>query len=241
MAKVKINTTQNVRLEYEPASVGDRIIATIIDALIIYGFVVSLIIFAFQFGRHLQEEVFVFLFFLALFPIIFYHLLSEIFLNGQSVGKRVRKIKILKLDGTEPSLSAYFIRWLLRPVDLFFYGLVAIITISVNGRGQRLGDIAAGTTVVKLKPKVTLNDLLAYAETTPSSYQPTYWQVTALSKKDIEIIQNVLDRLGKQKDSPMLDQLAEKVKQHLRIQTPDKSYVFLTTILKDYMYFTSQE
>ena len=64
------------------------------------------------------------------------------------------------LDGSPPTLGAYLLRWLLILVDTeILTPLVAIITIAANGKGQRIGDIAAGTTVVKTTKRVTLSQV----------------------------------------------------------------------------------
>ena len=59
----------------------------------------------------------------------------------------------MRLDGTRPGLGDYVLRWLLRPIEViaFTSGVrQPCITILLNGKGQRLGDLAAGTTVVSL-------------------------------------------------------------------------------------------
>jgi uncharacterized RDD family membrane protein YckC len=64
------------------------------------------------------------------------------------------KIKVVKIDGSQPGIGSYFLRWLIKPVDVFFtYGSVGIITMLINGKGQRLGDLAANTNCYKIKTR----------------------------------------------------------------------------------------
>src|SRR3546814_456767 len=120
---------------------------------------------------------------------VFYHLVCEIFLNGQSIGKRSMGIRVLKKDGTQPSLGDYLMRWIFRPIDCTIgWGSVALICILINGKGQRLGDIAAGTTVVRTRHRTHLADI-QIRESTPN-YTVTYPEVISLSDQDIGTIRD---------------------------------------------------
>ena len=147
---VQINTSQNVRLSYEPASIGDRILANLIDYLI---YLAWAILTGFLF-RKLSSGGSLSVFFyilMIILPIMFYPLLTEYFLNGQTIGKRVLNIKVVRLDGGKPTLGAYLLRWVLNIVDFgLFSQLVGVLTIAINGKGQRIGDIAADTTVIRM-------------------------------------------------------------------------------------------
>src|SRR5690606_22996770 len=142
----KFITNQNIEIKLEPAGLGDRIIAFLIDLLIIffYGMLAAIIVSNFVF----YSSVILFV------PILFYFLLFEIFTNGQSPGKKVREIKVVKLNGGSPTIFNYLLRWVLWPIDFFIYGSVAIFCIIVTKNGQRLGDFAAGTTVIKQRASV---------------------------------------------------------------------------------------
>ena len=82
-------------------------------------------------------------------PAIFYHFLMELFNHGQSVGKMVMRIRVVKKDGTTPGIGDFFMRWLLQLVDLGFSGVGALV-ILISKNSQRLGDLAAGTMVIQL-------------------------------------------------------------------------------------------
>jgi len=99
-------------------------------------------------------------------PPFLYQLLCEIFLNGQSVGKKLLRLKVIAADGGQPSISQYLIRWLFLTIDIpsawiifaisvqaipwwwiifIFSGLICVI---VTPYSQRIGDLVAGTILI---------------------------------------------------------------------------------------------
>jgi uncharacterized RDD family membrane protein YckC len=240
MQNVRIQTTQNVFIEYEAASVGDRIVAGLVDWMILgaYWFIVYEIIE----NIHLRSDVDRILFMLALIPHTFYHVMCEIFLGGQSIGKKIRKIKVARLDGKHPTVGNYILRWILRPVDMFpgFYGM-GIVAISSNGMGQRLGDMAAGTTVLNLQRRINWEDMLPPAS--EEEYAPVFLQVTSLTDRDISLIEEVKDiaETNPTRNAEyLLQHTAHKVKQLLKTETEMLPAEFLDTVLKDYTYLTGK-
>jgi uncharacterized RDD family membrane protein YckC len=236
MQTIRIQTAQNVFIEYLPASVGDRILATIIDGVIMW----SYIIIALGTLSIMQVEgPWLYITLLGI-PYLFYDLVSEIVLDGQTIGKKAMNIKVVKLDGTQPSISSYLLRWLIRWVDMLFSGAVAILAISVNGKGQRLGDMAAGTSVISLKRRVGLNETML--PTIQENYQPVYPQVTSLTDRDVAIIKEALyvHTQSEQPDPRLIETLASKVKTVLQVESSMPPMAFLHTILRDHAYLTSQ-
>jgi uncharacterized RDD family membrane protein YckC len=234
MEAIRIQTAQNVFIEYQPASVGDRILATLIDGVVAWCFVILLSVLISSLRVHVGTTISILLF----TPYIFYHLLSEIFMDGQSIGKRAMNIKVVKLDGSQPTLGSYLLRWLLRPVDVFFFGAVAMITISASQKGQRLGDIAAGTSVVSTRQRHRLRDtVLPEAEET---YTPLYPEAIRLTDRDISIIRESLQAYhkGEEQDSWLIQSLAEKVQNLLGVRTRQTYVEFLRTVLKDHTHLS---
>src|SRR5581483_5801018 len=117
MAVISITTTQNIELEYDLASLGERIVATIIDLVIIFAYFIVIAMIE-NFGDMFSSTSAAIVNLLLFLPVTFYSLLSETFLNGQSVGKRVMGIKVISLNGNQASFAQYLIRWLFRLVDL---------------------------------------------------------------------------------------------------------------------------
>jgi len=246
MQTIEIQTAQNVNIEYPVASVGDRVVAAIIDQLIMIGYLIAFIfvyiwILNITEGTSLEFPVAYFIIFFL--PLFFYHLLCETFLNGQSFGKKLMKMRVVKTDGSQAGIGSYFLRWILAPIDLYFtYGAVGLITMLVNGKGQRLGDLAANTTVVKLKAEVKLDDTILL--TTPANYEVMFPQVSALSDKDIAIVKAVLDMNYKNPDIILYEQMLQKAKTAIEMKTGINSSLrpiaFLDTVLKDYNYLLSE-
>jgi uncharacterized RDD family membrane protein YckC len=233
MEGIKILTTQNVDLEYTPASVGDRMGAAVIDDLIRLAWILTFIKITDQPGT-VNMMVFVML------PLSLYPLLCEIYFNGQSIGKRALKIKVLMLDGSAPTLSAYLLRWLFRLLDTTVaYGIVALITAGINGKGQRLGDIVAGTAVVKITPPLALRHIL------PDEPEPNYSiqfpEVSLLNDKNISIIRTILRKSTEESNAKLIKYTALRVKRILNVESTANDLVFLQIIVKDYTQFAYQE
>ncbi|MFC0185485.1 RDD family protein [Pseudarcicella hirudinis] len=89
MSELKIQTSQNVTLEFTAASVGDRILAHIIDYLIFFAWFLIFLLTLGVLGKDLFNTTIgpVSITLFMILPILFYDLLCEIFMNGQSVGK----------------------------------------------------------------------------------------------------------------------------------------------------------
>jgi uncharacterized RDD family membrane protein YckC len=234
MDNISIQTTQNVDIEYEVASVGDRILATLLDYLFFMAYIFLLLIVGRLTGGRIFESIAVVV--IMMLPILLYDLVLETIFQGKSLGKMIMKIKVVKIDGTQPTFSSYLIRWLFRIIDTrIFSGLIALLTVVLNGKGQRLGDIAAGTTVIKLKQKVTINDTIL--NRTKPDYTIVFEEVARLSDNDIAIIKDVM-RLSLQTDNfEAIEKLAKKTKLAMGITTNLPNNQFLATVVQDYSHY----
>ncbi len=237
MRTIQVQTPQNVTVEYEVASVGDRIIATILDYLVLFVWVVVWVGLFSVLKLHKDTFAFAIAFIVGV-PWLFYHILSEIFFSGQSIGKRARDLKVIRLDGTPPSLGDYLLRWLLRLIDLgIFSGAVAVITILVNGRGQRLGDLAAGTTVVRLHPRAQLDETIMLPD---AGYQVVFAQAADLTTEDVTLIRQLFQQGMRRQNYLLINEVANKVKDVTGIQTDLQDEPFLRTLLRDYAHLQNQ-
>ncbi|MCC2547074.1 RDD family protein [Hymenobacter sp. BT175] len=250
MNTIRIQTAQNVSVEYEVASVGDRIIATILDYLVMFGWmVVWVLILGIVLGgngtRKFDSEssnltIGVLGVLIIGVPFVFYHLVCEIFFSGQSLGKRARDIKVVRLDGGQPSVGDYLLRWLLRIVDTGIgSGVVAVITILLNGRGQRLGDLAAGTTVVRLRPMARPEPM--GVSLTPPDYQVVFPEVTKLSDQDVAVLRKLLVEGLQRENYLLLNEAATRVKQLTGIHTDLADEPFLRTVLRDHAHLAATQ
>ncbi|MEP0548360.1 MAG: RDD family protein [Rhodothermales bacterium] len=209
MPAVHIQTAQNVTIAYRAAGVGHRIGAYFLDAFVAgcYLFVALFILglAAPDGGTGWAVNVLIAL------PLIGYHLLSEVFFDGQSFGKRAVGIKVVALDGGQPTLGAYLLRWVLRIVDvLLFTGTVAVVAIVASRHGQRLGDMAAGTTVVKVAEPVALEETL-FVNTDPA-HVIQFPRVDRLTDEDVATLRDVQARFRREGRTAHTMQLLERAK-----------------------------
>ncbi len=240
MKTVQIKTTQHVVIDQELAGLGARIIAFFIDLIIIFAlvFILSLIGgFVFSF----MSEVY---WYLIVSPIIFfYSLISELIMDGQTIGKKAMSLKVVRLNGRAPTPGDYFARWAFRLVDIWFSaGMVAAMLISSTHKGQRLGDIVGKTTVIKARPfeRVRLNDVLKIYSL--DNYDPKYPGVTSFSEEEMLLAKTTIERNQRFKNKShreAVDDLSMKMASQMKLQQIPKDRVnFLRTLIKDYIVLT---
>jgi uncharacterized RDD family membrane protein YckC len=234
MQTIRITTSQNIDIDYEIAGLGERIVSYLIDfAIFLLIGILCLVTGAIALDnfREVTTGMFIIIY-LVLY--VFYDLVCEIFMNGQSIGKRVMKIKVISLDGGQASVGQYMLRWLFRIIDFFplTSGACALITVAVTEKSQRIGDLVAGTTLVRTEPRTRI-DAIAF---TPhkEDYVPVFNEVTQLSDKDIVLIHEVLASYIKSGNTVILHNTAAKLKQVLHIDTKMDDMMFLQTLVRDY-------
>ena len=243
MKTIEIRTTQNVTIEYELASLRERFFAFFIDSLIIGSFYFVLVmILANTMGDILFENpALVSLMLVGMF--IFYQLISEILADGQSWGKKAMGTKVVRLDGKEPNLSDYLLRAVFHLIDsIMSLGVLAALMISSSNKNQRLGDMTANTTVIRIKfnLRFRLEDILKI--NTLEDYEPTYPEVRRLSEKDMLLIKSIISRYRKYRNKShqeVVDELVVNLTQQLDIvDSPRDKIAFLKTLIRDYIVLT---
>lgn len=236
MQAVSVQTTQNIELEYPLAGVGERMLALLIDILIIASFYIITFIALGILGVDVPSWM------VALISIIgyLYRFFAELLYNGQTVGKSVLRIKVVKLDGSSPSVAAYFLRWLLEPLDFFVVGLGVLLVI-LTKRAQRLGDLLAGTTVIKIK-KITATNVRnkLVLKQVDEDYVPTYPEAANITDEEIRIIKDALKAFREDAAKMPISMLEQKLKEKYDIQGEEPSVKFMYTLLKDHAYYVSQ-
>ena len=237
MDNFQIETAQNIGILQNSASIGDRILAFLIDLFIIIMYsIISMLLLAGLEADRFGEMVYYVVIGL---PIFLYYLLFETFWGGKTPGKAALKIRVVKLDGSRPAFSNYLIRWLLRIIDISLgSGSIAVVTILLNGKGQRLGDMAAKTTVITEKRKVSLANTLAVE--IPEDYVPKYPQVTILKDRDVQEIKEIYRNARIKGNHNIIIALAEKLSSLLGVKFEEKPIVFVKQVIEDYNYFTQQ-
>ncbi|MFL5754079.1 MAG: RDD family protein [Bacteroidia bacterium] len=230
---IKINTTQNVVIGYEQAGVGDRMLAALLDYLFIFVYYLFvMLLLGLLANTKLLGSGWAIITIINL-PVLFYDLLCEVFLQGQSFGKKIIKIKVVKLDGTQPDLGAYLLRWAFRIVDgITFLCTVELIAVVLSEKAQRLGDMAAGTTVIRLRQKVKLRDTILYRP--KSDYKIVFPEIAKLSDKDIGVIKEIFDHCSRNNNYYALTKLAAKTKEKMGISSSLPDVQFIKVVLLDY-------
>jgi|MDTD01.1.fsa_nt_gb uncharacterized RDD family membrane protein YckC len=240
MENLNIETTQNVNIEFRKASVAERILALLIDNLI-WGAVFFFVIIVFGTITGAFETkpstLLIIVWIVLLLAYSFYHLVMEYFMEGQSLGKKLMKIKVVALNGEEPRLSSYLLRWLLRLVDIdLTSGGAAVLSIIFTKNGQRLGDLAAGTTVIKIGEKVELKDFIY--QSFDDNYQVVYPEVEKLNDNDITIVKGLIQAINNENVEPSVITGALKAKtlleEKMGIQSTMDLNQFFHTLLKDF-------
>jgi uncharacterized RDD family membrane protein YckC len=235
MSELQINTTQNVKIKFEAAGVGERLLAFIIDTLIKIAYLTVMNIFFGAFDG-MDEWSKIGLNSLISLPVIFYTLVLEALLEGQTLGKKALKIRVVKIDGYQASLSDYLVRWFFRIVDIYIFGL-GFFSIAFSKKAQRFGDMAAGTAVISLKDKVNINHTIL--EDLKADYKPTYPSVIKLSDNDARIIKETFNNARAAKDYTTLIKLRTKIMEVAEIKNQKGTDIeFIDTVLKDYNYYT---
>lgn len=153
--QLSIETPEQIDISFQKAGIGSRFYAALIDTSLL-----ALILFVgYYVNRNFITElgdtlgnwlgaiggILVFALFWG------YYMVFEVTSNGQTLGKRALGLRVIKDGGYPIGFADSAIRNLVRVVDFlpFFYG-AGLLTMLINGNWKRLGDLAAGTLVVKM-------------------------------------------------------------------------------------------
>lgn len=270
MKTLQIKTPQNINITFNIANVNQRLLAFLIDNIlkvsyfylaITYFLNINSIENALTSDSWSTKAFYV----VIMLPITFYSLYTEILMNGQTIGKKVLKIKVTKIDGFKPSKTDFLMRWFLRVVDFNFFSLILVYAASLGfdnqyallillflfgklvgflliiftKNNQRFGDIIANTVVIYLKDVVKFSDTIL--ENLVENYVPTYPNVIKLSDNDARIIKDTFKVASKTNDYKTLIKLRTKILEVTGIISKDNNdKVFIDKVLKDYNFYTQK-
>ncbi len=261
MATVQINTAFNVELDFEIAAFHKRLLAYIIDfgVLLIYLFSIkSLMYDAIKLGK--ESNIGIEIIFVTL-PMFLYSLLAELLMNGQTIGKKIMRIRVISLEGGEPNFGQFILRWITKFFEwpfLFgvivanrymlisymfvtgFLGIAVAIIILVTKKNQRLGDLAAGTVIVDARTMMTIADTI-FINVNTKNYHATFPEVMRLSDNDINTIKTVLTQAQKNNNHDICMRVEYKIKEVLKINSKLSSIDFLEKLLEDYNFLATKE
>lgn len=247
MKSIAITTTQNVTIEYEYGSLRERILAYLLDVLILtVGYYVFLLLMRLVFGRGLFSGVsdFALVWLSPIAAFFLYNILFEIWNGGQTPGKKAMNVKVVRLDGKDPEWGDVVLRSILHLVDsLASAGVIGLLLIKTTSKNQRLGDMAANTTVIRLFASrflFRLEDILNISSL--DTYTPIYPQVRTLTERDMIFIKNALTRYQNFPNNAhynVVVDLSAHVAPLLQLeQSPHNRVEFLKTLLRDYIVLT---
>lgn len=252
--KLEVSTDQNITIEYELAPAYNRLIAGVLDGiLVVIWFMVSNALgnsldptksTLFPANLIVLQVPITIPGFLIFAPVLFfYHFFCEFFFNGQSLGKRIMGIRVMSLHGKRLSIGQCAVRWGMRLIDIVLTAAaLAYILISSSAKKQRLGDMSAHTIVIASKgsSSIRLTDLLSIKDS--SNYTPQYPQVTMFNDEDMLLVKNSIDRLNKypnEAHKQVALELIEKISKMMGIETPKNNKLkFLKKVLEDYIVLT---
>ncbi|UZT96822.1 RDD family protein [Chryseobacterium fluminis] len=248
MSQIAINTSQNVNINFTIAGVGERMLAFIIDLLIKVAYGVSVFYIFFNvlnleyILNGLDQWSVRAVYIILLFPVFIYPVVLESLMEGQTPGKKVMKIRVVKIDGYQANFGDYLVRWFFRLIDTSFAGVIGLISMIVSKNNQRLGDIASGTAVISLKNSIDISHTIL--ENIKEDYIPSFPQVIALSDNDMRIIKENYTKALQQDDRQVITKLSDKIKSILKLEvdaTKITERQFIGTVIKDYNYYTGKD
>ena len=242
-----------------------RVWATLLDMLVvsIYAFVIfRFILIPLDAMESLGQTLAILLFSI---PAFLYHLLMEIFFNGQSVGKKIVGIKVMDNTGKEPTVSQYLVRWILgfgnyammtvpyviflvilsggvylfAMISILVFYVPDVIAVAATGKSQRIGDLAGGTVVIDANAITSIDETI-YLEIGVSDYEAKYPEVMRLSDRDINGIRNLLALKAARETDQYMVEVSYRIKDVLGIQSDLPPAEFLQQLLQDYNYLTQK-
>ncbi len=260
MSNVQISTPFNITLDFEIAPFFKRLVAYFLDLMIMVAYAVFMRYFLYT-GLQLEGDSALGIdILLVSVPLLLYHLVFEIIFHGQSLGKMAMGIRVMSMDGGDPAISQYLLRWFFRvwewPLVFSFvypgfwiiyqlvivgmFGIIVVIIIAVTAKNQRLGDIAANTAIVNTRIKSSIHDTV-FMEITQKDYQVKFPQVLKLSDRDINTSKTVLNQSYKRNNFETAHRIAGRIKTVLNIQSDMEVDFFLEQLIADYNYLATKE
>jgi uncharacterized RDD family membrane protein YckC len=181
-------TPEAVTITVDVAGLGSRMIAWLVDSLIQAAIVLPIVIGVG--AGELSSSVELVVLYAVIFLIVWaYYPLFEFFGQGRTPGKRVQRLRVLRTDGQPAGGAAILVRNLIRIVDVFALPFLAVISMLVTARAQRLGDLAAGTMVVR-EARLSAPEALPLPD---RADLPTL-DVSGLSEREYDVIRSFLSR-----------------------------------------------
>lgn len=251
MSQLQFETPENVSVSYATAGLGTRYVAWFVDQILVWvvtlGLIFTLVCAGMSFSG--LEEIFddgaggepgkALLYMIGLIMLIWglgsfvYFGASELFLRGQTLGKRLAQIRVVKADGFGLDAASILVRNVFRVVDhLPPLWIVPVL----SERGQRLGDMVAGTVVVLDSPEElsSVRTELAEWSALESEHRFDGTALAKLTETDLHAVEQILERwpmLSESQQQQLLDTMLPPLCKKLNVEIPDRGVAFLEDLL----------
>lgn len=264
MAIFHVHTPFNIDLEFKSAPVLKRLLAWVIDLFLMTLFMYFIISISGLNSKSSSKGIHLLWYALLIGPPLFYQLAVEILFDGQTLGKRLLGLRVIDIEGKQPTWSQYILRWILSLGNLSLYAIPLgtlygseyllfvwaifslvyapdYISVLVSKLSQTPGDLAAGTIVIDTNYATAIGDTI-YQEIEVNTYTVIFPNVLKLTDRDINGIRNLI--ANEQKNRGMdeyAQKVAQKLKDVLKVESELQGYDFLRQLLRDYNYLTSRD
>lgn len=271
MSTIKVPTSFNIDVEFEIPEFYRRLLALILD-IVVQFFYLKIVGEIFKAIARSADPADIDTGYnlwgirlLLLLPLFLYHVILEITMNGQSLGKKIMGIRVVNENGGRASVSQFLIRWLLRLSDgwililivilltgygfndgestviilaAFVFLITDIILVVSSKKGQRIGDMLAHTILIRTSSRASIEETVF--QEVADTYTPAYPQIMQLSDRDINAIKNILETARKKGNFHIAASASDRIKSHLKIDSPLSPLEFLEILLKDYNYLSTK-
>lgn len=273
MGAIKVPTNFNIELDFEIPEFYRRLIALLIDVVILFFYykIANEIFNTITANSDRYDDDTAYnlqaIRLLLVLPIMIYHVVLEITMNGQSIGKKIMGLRVVDENGGKPSISQFLIRWLLRLSDVWIIMiLILLLYVLLTDEGLRNPEaiflLIFGLTflvtdivlVISSRKGQRIGDILAKTilisthtkgnieetvfQEVADNYTPSFPQIMQLSDKDLNAIKSILETARKKGDYTMAEAACAKIKSHLKIESNLGPFDFLEILLKDYNYLS---
>ncbi|MEC4803733.1 MAG: RDD family protein [Jaaginema sp. PMC 1079.18] len=233
--RITLKTPESVELEFTLAGIGNRAIALVVDYFIwgISLFLLGMLLFTllirslqfspiFGFDNESFNLWLVATTLLAIFIIYCgYFIFFETLWRGQTPGKRLLNIRVIRDNGQAARLSQAILRALLRPLDDLLS--IGAILIMLTPKEKRLGDWFAGTIVIQEERSITKENFVISEDAKfLASYLNTYINLQPLLPEDFTIIREYLQRrslMETQARAKKSRELARQIRDIIKLET----------------------
>jgi uncharacterized RDD family membrane protein YckC len=236
MSDIAIDTTHHVRITFEVAPLTARMLAAVIDAVLVTIGIVAVVLAWGLLDIESLGDVGAFIAVVVTVAILLAPFLQEVVLDGQTIGKRIARIRVMQLDGSAPTMGAYFARWFIGLVEVYgSFGVIATMSVMATRNHQRLGDLVAGSVVVRVPAPVSVRSLRVDEA---AGHVVTFPGVRFLSDEDVRVIRDVLHAHAQTVDrarmTALLDRTADRVAAKIGARGDEEPRAFLVRVLADF-------